>query len=155
MPKKLIILIMMAFVLQGLPSKVSAQDGRTNRDAAIEKIVTTTVDRCLSLEPPLEEASERCTQALATRSLSREQIADVFMHRGILAYMLGNLNDAMNDLNQSIQANPEVGKAYYHKGLVFEAMGEDKRADGQYKNARLYSPDDPEVVAKLKERNIN
>ena len=38
--------------------------------------------------------------------------------------------------------------------LVFEAQGEVARADGQYRNAFLLAPADPEILAKMRERSL-
>ena len=100
------------------------------------------------------ETVEVCTAALNSGDLTERYIADTLMTRGFLYYRLGELDMALRDLNLSIDYNPEVAQAYYYKGLTFEALGDDQRADGQYRNAFFYDPNDPEIAAKMAARAL-
>ena len=110
--------------------------------------------KCKRMLEPFTESVEICTAALNSGDLTERHIADTLMTRGFLYYRLGELDVALRDLNLSIDYNPEVAQAYYYKGLIFEALGEDQRADGQFRNAYLYAPDDPEIAAKMAVRAL-
>ena len=145
--------IILLILVISLPSR--AQDGRTNHEAALGQIVNTQLAECRSMEPPLEVKADFCSEAIKSKTLNRDQIAEVLRFRGIIYLKLTQYQKAIEDFNLSIQLSSEVGLTYYYKGLTFEAMGEDKKANGQYKNARLYSPGDPVIIQKIIDRNLN
>ena len=138
-------------VAVALPSVVQAQGMR----AAQEAINTAVLARCAALEDPLERAIQHCTTAIREGDLNETEIGQALFFRGVANYRLERYDDAMRDFNLSIEYEPEVAIRYFYKGLVFEAQGEDRRADGQYRNAFLYGPDDPEIQAKMAERGLN
>lgn len=124
-------------------------------EQAAARIAALLIEECIAMAEPLDAAAERCTEAIKSGRLSEAQIGEVLRARGVIAYRQQRYDAAMQDLNLSIQYAPEAGRTYYFKGLVYEATGEDRRADGQYRNARLYAPEDPDIVAKIRERNLN
>lgn len=124
-------------------------------DAAQNQIARVLFEDCAKMEEPLDDAARQCSEAIQTGKLSEAAVGEAFRFRGIIALRQGRYDDAMQDFNLSIQVAPEAGRTYYFKGLTFEAMGEDRRADGQYRNANLYAPEDPDVIAKMQERNLN
>ena len=109
---------------------------------------------CKRMMEPLVEVVPVCTQALNSNDLTEAQIADTLLYRGLILLTLGEFEGALIDLTLSIDYNPEIARTYYYKGLTFEAMGEDKRAEGQFKNAYFYDPDDIDIVAKMTERGL-
>ncbi len=110
--------------------------------------------RCKRMQEPLTEALEFCSAALNSGDLKEGDIGETLLYRGVVRYQLGDLPGALNDLNLSIDYHPEKALAYFFKGLTFEARGEDKRADSQYKNAYFYDPQDAEIAAKMAERAL-
>ena len=124
-------------------------------EQAAARIAALLIDQCVAMAEPLDTAAERCTEAIQSGRLDEAQIGEALRARGVIAYRQQRYDAAMQDLNLSIQYAPEQGRTYYFKGLVFEATGEDRRADGQYRNARLYAPEDPDILAKIQERNLN
>lgn len=110
--------------------------------------------KCKRMPEPLSETLEVCSAALNSGDLKESDIGDTLFYRGVVHYRLGDLIGALNDLNLSIDYNPEVALAYYYKGLTFEAQGEEKRADSQYKNAYFYDPENAEIGAKMAERAL-
>lgn len=120
--------------------------------AAQENITRAVLARCAAVAEPFERAMNHCTTAIREGDLNETEIGLALFYRGIAAYRMKSYNVAMRDFNLSIEYGPEVGIRYYYKGLVFEAQGEDRRADGQYRNARFYAPDDPDILAKMAER---
>ena len=110
---------------------------------------------CAAMEEPLERAAQKCTEAIQTGGLDEAQVGEALRYRGIIAFRQEMYDEAMRDLNMSIQYAPEAGRTFYFKGLTYEAMGEDRRADGQYRNAFLYAPEDADVIAKMQARNLN
>lgn len=109
---------------------------------------------CKGMQEPLADLVPVCTQALNSKDLREMDVADTLLHRGWILLKLGEVDGALVDLSLSIDYNPEVGKAYFLKGLVYEAIGEDKRADGQFKNAYFYDPEDTEIATKMAERGL-
>ena len=111
--------------------------------------------RCARMAEPLIETAGICGSAISSGDLTEAQVGEALLYRGIIAYMLEQYPDALSDLNLSIQYAPEVGRAYFFKGLVYEAEGEDRRADGQYRNAYAYAPEDADVLVKMRKRNLH
>ena len=109
---------------------------------------------CKRMMEPLADVVPVCTQALNSNDLTESQIADTLLYRGLILLTLGELEGALIDLTLSVDYNPENSRTYYYKGLTFEAMGEDKRAEGQFKNAYFYDPDDIDIVAKMTEHGL-
>ena len=109
---------------------------------------------CKRMQEPLADLVPVCTQALNSKDLREMDVADTLLHRGWILLKLGEVDGALVDLSLSIDYNPEVGKAYFLKGLAYEAIGEDKRADGQFKNAYFYDPEDTEIATKMAERGL-
>lgn len=109
---------------------------------------------CKRMLEPLADLVPVCTQALNSNDLNELDIADTLMHRGWILLQLGEIDGALVDLGLSIDYNPDVGKAYFLKGLAYETLGEEKRANGQFKNAFFYDPDNVEIAAKMEERGL-
>ena len=109
---------------------------------------------CKRMAEPLVELVPVCTQALNSNDLNEVDIADTLMHRGWILLKLGEVDGAMVDLGLAIDYNPDVGWAYFLKGLGYEKMGEEKRADGQFKNAFFYDPENAEIAAKMAGRGL-
>ena len=110
--------------------------------------------QCAELKEPLINSAILCSQALRSGTLTEPQAALALLYRGYIALQLEEYRNAIQDLSMSIQFNPDIADAYYYKGLAFEAQGEVARADGQYRNAFLLSPEDPEILAKMRERSL-
>ena len=124
-------------------------------DAGIAQVTKVLFARCAGMEEPLEVATQQCTDVIRSGHLSEAQVGEAIRYRGMIALRQERYAAAMQDMNLSIQFAPEAGRTYYIKGLIFEATGDDRRADGQYRNAFLYAPEDPDVIAKVQERNLN
>jgi tetratricopeptide (TPR) repeat protein len=110
--------------------------------------------QCAELKEPLISSAILCSQALRSGTLTEPQAALALLYRGYIALQLEEYQNAIQDLSMSIQFNPDIADAYYYKGLAFEAQGEVGRADGQYRNAFLLAPEDPEILAKMRERSL-
>ncbi|MBT4711387.1 MAG: hypothetical protein HOB82_07665 [Alphaproteobacteria bacterium] len=109
---------------------------------------------CKRMAEPLDELVPVCTQALNSNDLNEVEIGETFLHRGWILLKLGEVDGAMVDLGLAIDYNPEVGWAYFLKGLAYETLGEEKRADGQFKNAFFYDPENVEIAAKMADRGL-
>lgn len=110
---------------------------------------------CARLDEPLLTTAEVCTSAIRSGDLTELQVGEALLYRGIVAYMLGEYEGALSDLSLSIQYAPEAAVAYYYKGLAYEALGQEDRADGQYRSAFAYGPSHPKILAKMRERGIS
>lgn len=110
--------------------------------------------QCARLAEPLLETAALCGAAIRSGDLTEAQIGEAFLYRGIIAYMLELYPDAHADLTLSVQYAPELARAYFFRGLVYEAEGESRRADSQYRNAFAFAPEDPEIRAKMQQRDL-
>ncbi|MDA1132657.1 MAG: hypothetical protein O2905_05480 [Proteobacteria bacterium] len=110
--------------------------------------------QCARLAEPLLETAAVCGNAIKSGDLTEAQVGEALLYRGIIAYMLQQYPEAHSDLMLSVQYAPELARAYFYRGLVYEAEGEDRRADSQYRNAFAFAPEDPEVLAKMRARDL-
>ena len=138
-----------------LGQRAIAPGDRTPETVAREHIANTLLLQCTEMGEPLELTIGQCTKAARATDLTNFERAVALRHRGIMNHRLGEFDLAIRDYTLSIDLTPEEGRSYYLKGLVYEEMGEEKRANSQYRNANLYSPDDPDVMAKMAERGLN
>ena len=61
--------------------------------------------------------------------------------RGVIYYQLGNNQEAIADLTQALQINPNFVAAYYNRGNTRYELGDETGAFEDYNQARLIEPD--------------
>ncbi|MCC7476512.1 MAG: tetratricopeptide repeat protein [Pirellulales bacterium] len=85
---------------------------------------------------PLDEKNPLHTQARAA----------ILYSKGVAERMLGNYGDAVRSFSQSIELNPELGDAYFRRGICFHMLGEDHMAIEDFKQAsHLNAEPDPRL----------
>lgn len=89
-----------------------------------------------------EEAIDGYTCAI---EVSDEQDAYAYQWRGISKHLLGMLDGAMEDLNQSIEIDPERGTSYYSRGNVWLDFDEYELAIADFTDAIRYNYSRPFV----------
>ena len=51
--------------------------------------------------------------------------------------MSGNLGEALKDANKLIELNPNDGKYYHLRGMIYRDMGNTARAEADFAKARV------------------
>ena len=54
--------------------------------------------------------------------------------------MLENFDEALSDLSEAIELNPEYPDAYLMRSLIYEYIGDTERADADYERATELDP---------------
>jgi tetratricopeptide (TPR) repeat protein len=63
--------------------------------------------------------------------------------RGVAERMLEKYGDAVKSFSEALEANPELGDAYFRRGICFHMLGEEKMAIADFQQAAHISYDDP------------
>src|SRR5712692_5303257 len=71
--------------------------------------------------------------------------APVFVDRAVVAYSEGRYDEALKELQEALQHDPENVDALYYQGLVYAAMDRPKDALATLEKARKLQPGDPDV----------
>ena len=51
-------------------------------------------------------------------------------------YYLGQYERAIEDYDEAIRIDPEYGKAYYNRGIAYEILGQQPRAERDFERAK-------------------
>lgn len=62
--------------------------------------------------------------------------APVFMERGRVLLLIGDIDGAISDLNSAIAIVPTLGRAYYYRGKAYDAAGDPSNAGADYLKAK-------------------
>ena len=75
--------------------------------------------------------------------------ADAYFNRGLIfASAKKQYDEAIADISKAIQINPEFARAYYSRGLVYDAKGNSQRAVIDYNRAIEIDPGFAKAYAK-------
>lgn len=74
-----------------------------------------------------------------------DRAAELNMELGIEHLRRGNLAQAKERLDRSLQQNPRNAMAQVASGLLYDRLGERSRADNHFSRALSLAPDDPDV----------
>lgn len=80
---------------------------------------------------------------------SDEEAAEYNMQLGIGYLRQGKLEPAREKLEKSIEQDPNVAEARTALALVYERLGDSKKAEKQYRAAVQLAPDDPDALNAL------
>src|SRR4051812_1205167 len=58
-----------------------------------------------------------------TMAIAVRQSADAYVNRGIVYYRTGEYTMAHSDFTKAIELRPNMDRAYFDRGMVFEALG--------------------------------
>jgi type IV pilus assembly protein PilF len=78
--------------------------------------------------------------------LTPEKHADIYIQLGVGHMKEGKLETALAKLNRAIEINPNDPNAYNVRGLVFNRIGDNAKAEENFKRALSLSPDDPGIL---------
>ena len=62
--------------------------------------------------------------------------APVYMERGRVLLLIGDIDGAISDLNSAIAIVPTLGRAYYYRGKAYDAAGNPSNAAADYLKAK-------------------
>jgi type IV pilus assembly protein PilF len=71
--------------------------------------------------------------------------AEIHTQLGAAYFEIGNLAVALVELNEALQADPDYGKAYNVRGLVYMQLGEADQAEQSFQRALNLSPEDSDA----------
>jgi type IV pilus assembly protein PilF len=98
---------------------------------------------CTAPKPAAEPTRERVTESDATdadrRSRVRLELASGY-------YARGQLETALDEVKLALAAKPDMAEAYNLRGLIYQALGDDRLAEESYKRALQLAPRDPDIM---------
>lgn len=74
-----------------------------------------------------------------------ERAAEINLEIGIDALRKGNLNQAKEKIDRSIEQNPRNSKAQITAGMLYERLGESSKAESHFAKGLALDPKNPEV----------
>jgi lipoprotein NlpI len=91
-----------------------------------------------------DRAIEDMNRCIATRGalLTTENLAIVYQLRGLAYSKTRNYNRAIQDLNESIRLDPNLGFSFYNRGVAYHEMGQYERAIQDYNKAVALEPNE-------------
>jgi len=123
--------------LQGHLTLASAhiEEGKKSTDEAVRKAAyQAAIDECEKLLKSLDPKNPITGQARAATLFSR----------GVAERMQGNYVAAIKTFTEALELNPEMGEAYFRRGICFHKLGEEKMAISDFERAAHIPPyDDP------------
>ncbi len=131
---------------------------KTVEEQRQEEAATNCAGKGREATPDVNARIEACTYVIENsdqlkfndESLKPLYMAAFHYNRGMDNHTAGNLPEALDDLNKSIEFNPDNAAAYYERGLVFERMGEKRKAKADYEQCTALDPEDQECQDALK-----
>lgn len=75
-----------------------------------------------------------------------ERASDINMELAIDYYRKGKLAEAKEKIDRAVDQNPRNAKALALAGLLYDRLGEDKKADGYFERAMSVDNKDPEIL---------
>ncbi len=74
-----------------------------------------------------------------------ERAAQINLEIGIEHLRKGNLPQAKEKIDRSLEQNSRDGRAHSMAAILYSRLGDDKRANSHYQRAVALSPDDPDI----------
>lgn len=93
----------------------------------------------------LTAAMSGCVSSQPRFSTQPDRAAELNMELGIEHLRRGNLAQAKERLDRSLQQNPRNAMAQVASGLLYDRLGERSRADNHFSRALSLAPEDPDV----------
>lgn len=87
-----------------------------------------------------------CTTSSTSDGESPRDAATYNAQLGIAYMRQGNLAVAREKVDRALSQDPNNGEVQTAAGMVYDRLGDDKRADAHYAAAMRLQPDDPEVL---------
>ncbi len=90
------------------------------------------------------EDCDKLLKQLNEKNPAHAQVrAAALYSRGVAERMQDNYGDAVKSFSQAIEANPELGDAYFRRGICLHNLGEEKMAIADFEQAAHITYDDP------------
>ncbi len=85
---------------------------------------------------------EACNEVLA-RGGPDDLMTEVHTNRGFLYWRLGQVPEAMADLNEAVRLSPKHSGVYVNRGSLFATLGNHSLAEQDYRTAVDLNPENP------------
>ena len=86
-----------------------------------------------------------CTSNDHVTTPKPERAAEINLELGIDYLRKGNLQEAKDKIDRSLQQNPRSAKAQSVAGMLYDRLGETSKADAHYQRAVSLEPDNPDI----------
>jgi len=83
-----------------------------------------------------EYAAQRYTDAIESKKLTLEHLADAHFNRANALHFLGRYDKSIEDYSVTIGAKPSFAGAYYNRGFAYQAKGDRQQAVENFHTAR-------------------
>lgn len=67
--------------------------------------------------------------------------AEVYEYTGVIMLSRNDLNNALQFLNVSIKLNPEKGRSYFNRAIIYDRLNQKEKAISDYESALKFSPE--------------
>ena len=113
---------------------------------------------CLSVEGNVQKRIDACTylidnsdQLILQNEAAKPQYMAVFHYNRAANYLeIQSLPEALDDLNKSIEFNPDYATAYFMRGELYTMLKQNKQAKADFKKAAELEPDNKKYRDKAK-----
>jgi len=75
-----------------------------------------------------------------------DRASDINLELGIEHFKKGNLSEAKNKIDRALEQNPRNAKAHATAGLLYDRLGEAKKADSHFDRAISLDSKDPDIA---------
>jgi type IV pilus assembly protein PilF len=86
-----------------------------------------------------------CTSNDHVTTPQPERAAEINLELGIDYLRKGNLQQAKDKIDRSLEQNPRSAKAQSVAGMLYDRLGETSKADGHYQRAVSLEPNNPDI----------
>ncbi len=97
----------------------------------------------------LKRAIKLFSQAIASKKISKYNLAIAYNNRGSAYADQGRHNKALNDFAKALKANPTFAQTYYNRSFTYEKKGMRDLAIADMRQATLLAPDDKDYKERL------
>lgn len=87
-----------------------------------------------------------CTNSQQLSKPNPDRASEINLELGIEHFKKGNLQEAKDKIDRSIDQNPRNAKAQATAGLLYDRLGEAKKADAYFDRAISLDPKDPDIA---------
>lgn len=109
----------------------------------VGKKATDEATRKAAYQAAVDESQQLLLKYDEKSPYTAQQRAAILVARGIGERMLGRMGDAIRTFSQAIELNPELGEAYFRRGICLQQIGENRMAVNDFTQAATISYDDP------------
>jgi len=95
-----------------------------------------------------QQAHELTSRMIASDLPTQEEKAEYYLFRGVTNRLLIDEKSGFEDLNKSIELNPNDWRAYYARREAYENRSMREKAEEDWKKARELNPELPEYRAR-------